>query len=110
VDESAVRKLLLGLPGVEEVEGWAGQPAFKVRGKGFVYLSEDSESVYLKALREEQEALCAEQPEIYTAWWASGRFGWIQAELADADDELPELLVEAWRLTAPKSLVAQGPR
>jgi hypothetical protein len=108
MDGEAVRKLMLGLPGVEEHEGWAGQPAFKVRKKGFVYLSEDESSVMLKALREEQEAMVAEDPETYSSSWAAGRFGWLEADLAAADeDELRELLVEAWRLTAPKFLIAQ---
>ena len=109
MDAESVRELVTDLPGVEEHEGWAGQPAFKVRGKGFAYLSEDGTRVLLKALREEQEALSAEQPEVYQASWSSGRFGWLDVDLAGAqDDELGELLAEAWRLSAPKSLVAQA--
>lgn len=108
MDAEAVQRLLLGLPGVEEHEGWAGQPAFKVRKKGFVYLSADETSVMLKALREEQEALVAEDPEVYSPSWASGRFAWLEVDLAAADEtELRELLIEAWRLTAPKFLTAQ---
>jgi len=108
MDAAEVTKVLLGLPGAEEHEGWAGQPCFKVRKKGFVYLSADESSVMLKALREEQEALVAQDPEVYTPSWASGRFAWLEVDLAAADDEeLRELLIEAWRLTAPKFLIAQ---
>lgn len=108
MDAEAVRGLLLGLPEVEEDEGWAGQPTFRVRKKGFAYLSVDGTTMLLKALREEQEALAAADPRVYRASWASGRFGWLDVELAGADDtELRELLVEAWRLTAPRSLVAR---
>ena len=111
MDGEDVRRLLVGLPGVEEDEGWAGQPVFKVRKKGFAYLSEDSTTVLLKALREEQEAMVAEDAEVYTASWVSGRFGWLQVEIAGADDdELRELAIEAWRLTAPKFLVAEANR
>lgn len=110
MDEQAVRSVLLQLPGVEEAEGWAEQPVFKVRGRSFVYLSADGDAVHVKALREEQEALAAEAPELYEPSWSSGRFGWIRAGLDGADDaELTELLVEAWRLTAPKTLLRQGP-
>lgn len=108
MDVVAVVKVMTGLPGVEEQEGWAGQPVFKVRNKSFAYLSEDQSWMHLKALREEQEALVAENPEVYEPSWEGGRFAWIriQLELAD-DEELGELITEAWRLTAPKYLIAQ---
>jgi hypothetical protein len=108
MDVEALPKVVLGLPGVEEDEGWAGQPVFKVRNKSFAYLSEDGTRLLLKALREEQEALVAEDPEVYSPSWASGRFAWLEIDIAAADDqELRELVTEAWRLTAPKSLIAQ---
>jgi hypothetical protein len=101
-------KVVLGLPGVEEDEGWAGQPVFKVRNKSFAYLSEDGTRLLLKALREEQEALVAEDPEVYSPSWASGRFAWLDVDIAAADDqELRELVTEAWRLTAPNYLIAE---
>lgn len=106
MDEETVRKVLLGLPEVSEQPGWAGQPVFKVRGKSFVYFSEDGSRASIKAFREEQEALVAENPEVYQPSWASGRFAWLSADFAAADEEeLRELLTEAWRLTAPKTLV-----
>lgn len=107
MDAQAVVKVMAGLPGAEEHEGWAGQPVFKVRNKSFAYMSEDQSRLHLKALRE-QEALVAEDPEVYAPSWDGGRFAWvlIQLELAD-EEELGELITEAWRLTAPKYLIAQ---
>src|SRR5215216_479021 len=103
MDVEALPKVVLGLPGVEEDEGWAGQPVLKVRSRSFAYLSEDGTRLLLKALREEQEALVAEDPEVYSPSWASGRFAWLEIDIAAADDqELRELVTEAWRLTAPK--------
>ncbi len=108
MDVDVLHKVVSGLPEVEEHEGWAGQPVFKVRNKSFAYLSEDETRLLLKALREEQEALVAEDPEVYSPSWASGRFAWLDVQLAAADDqEVRELITEAWRLTAPKRLVAQ---
>lgn len=108
MDVEVLRKVVLGLPGVEEHEGWAGQPVFKVRKKSFAYMSEDETRLLLKALREEQEALVAEDPDVYSPSWASGRFAWLDVRFAAADDqELRELITEAWHLTAPKSLIAQ---
>jgi hypothetical protein len=108
MDAQAVEKVMAGLPGAEEHEGWAGQPVFKVRNKSFAYLSEDQTRLHLKALREEQEALVAESPEVYEPSWEGGRFAWvlIQLDLAD-EEELAELITEAYRLTAPKYLVTQ---
>jgi hypothetical protein len=108
MDVDVLAKVVLGLPGVEEHEGWAGQPVFKVRNKSFAYMSEDTTRVHLKALREEQEALVAEDPEVYAPSWASARFGWLNVDIAAADDqELRELVTEAYCLTAPKYLIAQ---
>jgi hypothetical protein len=109
MDVRAVMTVMQGLPGVEEHEGWAGQPAFKVRNKGFAYLSGDESSLLLKALREEQEALVAESPQVYSPSWDGGRFAWLDIRLEAADEEeVRELITEAWRLTAPKYLVAQS--
>ncbi|GAB2631051.1 MmcQ/YjbR family DNA-binding protein [Kribbella swartbergensis] len=108
MDVDVLTKVVLGLPGVEEHEGWAGQPVFKVRNKSFAYLSEDGTRLMLKALREEQEALVAEDPEVYSPAWASSRFAWVDVDIAAADDEeLRELVTEAWRLSAPKYLIKQ---
>lgn len=108
MDVDALAKVVLGLPGVEEHEGWAGQPVFKVRNKSFAYLSADETRLLLKSLREEQEALVAENPDVFSPSWASGRFAWLDVDIAAADeDELRELVTEAWRLTAPKKLIAQ---
>jgi hypothetical protein len=108
MDVDVLTKVVLGLPGVEEHEGWAGQPVFKVRNKSFAYLSEDGTRLQLKALREEQEALVAEDPDVYAPSWASGRFAWLNVDFAAADDqELLELVTEAWRLSAPKYLITQ---
>ncbi|MGZ0151069.1 MmcQ/YjbR family DNA-binding protein [Kribbella sp. WER1] len=105
MDAAAVVKVMAGLPGAEEQEGWAGQPVFKVRNKSFAYLSEDQTRMHLKVAREEQEALVAEDPAVFTASWGDT---WVLVELGPADaEEIGELITEAWRLSAPKYLVAQ---
>jgi hypothetical protein len=80
--------------------------ALKVRGKGFGYLWERTETVGLKATIEEQIALVAERPDVFEVQFTAGRFGWVVVHLAKIDrDELFELVTEAWCLTAPKQLV-----
>jgi hypothetical protein len=93
------------LPEVTEhqADEWVG---YKVRGKGFAYFWERTETVGLKALIEEQIALVTERPEVFEKQFTAGRYGWVVVHLDKIDSaELFELLAEAWCLTAPKSLV-----
>jgi hypothetical protein len=98
-------EILARLPEVEQGDGgeWI---SLKVRGKGFGYLWEKTETVGLKATIEEQIALVAERPEVFEVQFTAGRFGWVVVRLAKIDsEELFELVTEAWLLTAPKRLV-----
>lgn len=80
--------------------------SLKVRGKGFGYLWEETETVGVKATIEEQIALVAERPDVFEVQFTAGRFGWVVIHLDRIDrDELFELVAEAWCLTAPKQLV-----
>jgi hypothetical protein len=98
-------ELLKRLPEVRMSDG-PGWVALKVRGKGFGYLWEDTETVGLKATIEEQKALVAERPDVFEEQFTAGRFGWVVVHLDKIDhDELFELTAEAWSLTAPRELV-----
>ncbi|WP_285778175.1 MmcQ/YjbR family DNA-binding protein [Microtetraspora sp. NBRC 13810] len=93
------------LPEVQQSDGgsWV---SLKVRGKGFGYLWEKTETVGLKATIEEQIAMVAERPDVFEPQFTAGRFGWVVVHLARIDpDELFELVTEAWSLTAPRQLV-----
>jgi hypothetical protein len=96
--------ILDGLPEVQQIPGgdWI---ALKVRGKGFGYLWERTETVGLKATIDEQIALVTERPDVFEKQFTTDRFGWVVVHLAKiAPDELTELVTEAWYLTAPKTL------
>ncbi|MEW9553852.1 MmcQ/YjbR family DNA-binding protein [Nonomuraea sp. NPDC050783] len=100
-------EMLNELPGVKLGHGgeWIG---LKVRDKGFGYLWEKTETVGLKATLEEQVALVAERPEVFEAQFTAGRFGWVVVHLDRIDaEELFELVVEAWCLTAPRRMVEE---
>ncbi|MEU4823392.1 MmcQ/YjbR family DNA-binding protein [Actinomadura citrea] len=100
-------QIVLGLPEVTERESYGNMIGFRVRDKGFCYLDEAEGVVMLKATREEQGALVAEDPDTFAPSWASGRFAWLKIKLAAVDPgELNELVTEAWRLSAPKRLAA----
>jgi hypothetical protein len=73
----------------------------------FATLSDDGRSATVKAAREEQAALVAAAPDTFGVPAYVGRHGWVGIQLDTVDPtELRELLVEAWRQTAPKRLVS----
>lgn len=104
-----VRDWVLALPGGEEVivEEW-GHPTLRVNNKMFASGAPGSKTMTVKASKEEQEALLAQSPDVYGVAAYVGRFGWVEVNLSKVDkDELRELVIEAWRRTAPKKLVKE---
>ncbi len=101
-----VRKLAMALPDAEERETW-GTPTFRVRGKIFAMLAEGGSEVWIKSTHDEQRALIAMDAGTFFHPAYVGPSGWIGVRFGRADrDEVGELLVEAWRMTAPKRLVS----
>jgi hypothetical protein len=101
------RTLALALPEAEEKSHFE-QPDFRVRNKIFAELSPDGTRGTLKLPPEMQSMLLDAEPETFTlAAGAWGRSGWTRVELARIESgALTELLLQAWRLVAPKRLVA----
>ena len=101
-----VRAFALSLPEAEEIETW-GHPTFRVRKKLFATLAPDDSDASVKSTLPEQQALIQAQPEAFGIPDYVGRYGWVRVHLANVDpDEMRELLLEAWRMTAPKRVVA----
>ncbi|MGK3977744.1 MmcQ/YjbR family DNA-binding protein [Sorangium sp. So ce118] len=101
-------KLGLALPEVVE-DVWFRTPALKVRGKSFVRLKEDGQSVvFLRESVDEQEFLIEAQPDIY---FITDHYRGYPAVLARLSAlRAPECrmrLERAWRLKAPKTLLKQ---
>ena len=108
VTAAELRELALGLPGAQERETW-GHPTFRVRDKIFasMYEGDDGAVATVKASPEDQEALVGGDPRTFGLASHVGRYGWTTIRLDRVDpDELRELVVEAWRRTAPKRAVA----
>ena len=106
VTADELRQVVRSLPEAEERETW-GHPTFRVRDKMFAAMSDDGREATVKATKEEQTALIEAAPETFGIPAYVGRHGWVSIELATVDpEELRELLVEAWRMTAPKRLVS----
>jgi predicted DNA-binding protein (MmcQ/YjbR family) len=110
VSVNQVREICLALPeAAEKSFGGHTSPAFRVRDKMFVMISEDQASMTFKAAPGVQEALVGDDPERFYVPRYVGSKGWVGARLdVDHDwDELAELLRDSYRLIAPKRLAAQ---
>ena len=96
------------LPEVVE-DSWFRTPALKVRGRSFVRLKEDGANVvFMLESVDEQEALCEARGAVY--WITDHYRGYpaVMARLAAMTEAECRLRLErAWRLKAPKRLIAQ---
>ena len=107
VTAAQMRKLALSMPEAEEKSHF-DQPDFRVRNKIFAGLSPDGKRGTLK-LRPELQSLALEgNPAAFSAAaGAWGRSGWTHVDLPAVQlAELRPLVLEAWRLVAPRRLVA----
>jgi hypothetical protein len=104
--EDDARALALEMPEAVE-KAHMGQADFRVRDRIFATLPKPGQ-MGLRLQPAEQAAVLATAPQTFVAAaGAWGRQGWTIVQLEHADpEELRELVVEAWRRRAPKTLVA----
>jgi hypothetical protein len=112
-----VRKLCLKLPEAHEVEAW-GEPTFRVKNKLFaIYAAANNHhgdgrnAVWCKAAAVNQRLMVEAAPERFFVPPYVGPSGWVGVYLdGDVDwGELQDLLWDAWRMTAPRKLLAAHP-
>jgi hypothetical protein len=111
---SRVQKLCLSLPEAHEVEAW-GEPTFRVKNKIFAMYAANSHhgdgrnGVWCKAAAINQRLMVEAAPERFFVPPYVGPSGWVGVYLdRDVDwDELKDLLWDAWRMTAPRKLLAK---
>jgi hypothetical protein len=102
-----VRELALALPGAEEGTSY-GTPAVKVRGKLFVRMHQDGDAVVVKIDPADRAMRMRADPETYFITDHYTKYPWMLVRLSSATPEdLGELLLEAWRASAPQRLVAE---
>lgn len=101
-------ELALSLPEAEERDHF-GSPSFRVRGKIFAQLSgkgSSSNQALVKLSPSDQTALTMSASDCFSSVPHWGRHGWTYVQLAKVDSALlHSLLLQSWRLIAPKSLV-----
>lgn len=108
---AALREACATLPEVrEEIDGF-GHTTFRVGRKSFLIagMGEEGEAISLKADHESQAALVRRGPYYRTPY--IGQHGWVSlAEpLGRHWAEVRELIVDAYRLAAPKRLAKRVP-
>src|SRR5271168_1725506 len=97
VNYDTVRKIALTLPNVKESTSY-GTAALKVKGKLFVRLKEDNETIVLRMEFDQREAMMAEDPETYFITDHYREYPWVLANMARLKGEsLRDLLQVAHR-------------
>ncbi len=114
-----LRRLCLSFPEAHEVEAW-GEPTFRVRNKLFAMFAAASNhhgggraAVWCKAPPGDQQLMVRMAPDRFFRPPYVGPSGWVGVYLDASTDwkELRDLIEEAYRMTAPKRVLAQlGPR
>ena len=107
-DWDTVREIAGALPGAEESATY-GQPAFKVGGKLFVWMSPDRAAADALAVRvdpDEKPLLIETSPDVYfqTPHYHGEPIVLVRMERIDAE-ELRDRIEDSWLLRAPKRLV-----
>lgn len=108
-----VRKICLALPEGTEKEAW-GSPTFRVRDKMFAMYLDNHHgdgrlALWLKSTREEQELLVGADATNFFVPPYVGHKGWLGVHLDRGLDwdEIADHVAAAYRLAAPKRLLAQ---
>ena len=104
----AVRELALSLPRSYEA---LVRDRVKFRVGSIVYLafSRDETQMGFAFPKEEREALVASEPDKFLMPGTSDlRYNWVEVRLAAIDDdEMRELVLDAWRMVVPKRVAAE---
>jgi predicted DNA-binding protein (MmcQ/YjbR family) len=105
-----LRRICRRLPeATEKPFGGHTAPAFRVRDKFFVMVSEDQRSLNVKAAPGVQQMLVASDPDRFFVPRYVGTKGWVGVRLGPDTDwnEVGELVEDSYRLIAPKRLSAR---
>jgi hypothetical protein len=108
-----LRRICLALPEATEEEAW-GTPTFRERDKMFAMYVDDHHgngrvAMWCKAPHDVQGVLVEADPRRFFVPPYVGHKGWVgvRLDLAVDWDEVADLVRDAYRMTAPKRLLAQ---
>jgi len=107
VSAQTARGVLLALPGVEEGPCY-GTPGFRVRGKFLARLRDNGETLVVKCGFDERDFHMQADPETFFTTDHYRGSPTVLVRLSNVQVvDLRTLLEDAWRLLAPKRLVAE---
>ena len=106
----ALRAHAFTFPETHEDHPW-GEIALKVRGKVFVFLGADGDTVSFSVKLPQSADAALSLPGTQPTAYGLGKSGWVSVQFT-ADEDPPLYLLEAWldesyRAQAPKKLIAQ---
>ena len=103
-----VRRIAASLPRTEEALVH-DRVKFRVRSIVYLALSRDDTVLGFAFPKEEREALVAADPDKFLMPEPSDeRYNWVRVRLAAIDeDELTELVIDAWRMVVPKRVALE---
>jgi len=105
LDQDRAKEFALSLPEAHE-GSHMGRADLRVANKIFATLPAGGKCVNIKSTSPSVDALVKTDPEAYKDCWAGT---WVSVDLARVDgQQVRELLVDAWRLTAPRRLLSEA--
>jgi len=108
------RRVCLALPEATEKLAW-GAPTFRVKNKLFAMFADDHHgdgriALWCHAPKGAQEVLVGSEPKRFFRPPYVGASGWVGVELLAIDDaRLARVVLDAYRMVAPKKLLASLP-
>lgn len=109
VSTTDVRKIALALPGAYEQATHGGQPSFRTKPRMFTWIRDDPDALVVWVDSEEDKfALIEAEPKKFSTTPHYDGYPMVLVDMDAVDrDEAGELIVESWRLRAPKGLVKE---
>jgi hypothetical protein len=100
-----VRSIACEFPGTEEGTSY-GTPAFKVAGKLFVRLREEGDIIVVRIDEADRAMRMQADPKAFFITDHYAPYPWMLVRLAAIRrDDLADLLLDAWRLRAPRRFI-----
>lgn len=104
--EADVRRIALELPGAYEQESHGGRPSWRTPPRMFAWIRDEPEAlvVWVESLEDKEGLIASDPAKFFTTPHYDGHpIVLIRLEAIELD-QLEELVVDSWRLRAPRSL------